>query len=183
MLFSNSGTQFTFECKCPKNYYGQLCEFKKNQFGRLIDSSTKTFGLKKIPFKSDFRCLNGGFRIEHFKNRCLCTRDYTGQFCEVEICPDMYKSISNHTMCANDSPSLISGDINQSDKEFILITHNALRSKVVPKAANMQKIYWDKTLQKLAQKRAQLCSLKKIPILKRQEPGYGITKFDFGILY
>lgn len=174
MLFSNSGTQFTFECKCPSKYYGQLCEIERRQFGRIIDSPKKSIGIKKTAFKSDIRCHNGGFRVDNFKQKCLCTRDYTGQFCEVEICPDLYKSIADHTMCVNDSPRLISGEINDSDREFILITHNALRSKVVPQAANMQKIYWDKKLQKLAQKRAQLCDLQKIKILKRQEPGYGV---------
>jgi len=167
MLFSESGSEFIFECKCEEGFHGQLCEYGNSQqpyqASRLLHK-----GIKRT-------CLNGGILINSFNKTCLCTKDFTGQFCESYKCADQYRLISNHTMCMADSEMLISGSVSLGERDFILATHNTLRTKVEPQASNMQKMYWDEKLQELAQKRAQLCDVKKIDVTMRQVPGYGIV--------
>ena len=91
-------------------------------------------------------------------------------------CLARYRLTANHTMCARDSPLLErGGGISEGEREFILITHNALRRKVEPRAANMQRMRWDAQLQALAQKRANLCDLGRVRSAARQEPGYGLV--------
>jgi uncharacterized protein YkwD len=78
-------------------------------------------------------------------------------------------------MCIADADTWVSGSVSLGERDFILATHNSLRRKVEPQAANMQKMYWDERLQELAQKRAQLCDVKGIEVVRRQEPGYGVV--------
>ena len=139
-------------------------------------------------------CLNGGlciqnddlsfnFRQQEDKTiqsvnfKCICKDNFTGQLCESEICSPVRALMLNHTMCSSVSPNLISEDvgISNSDINLIVNSHNNIRRQVVPSSSNMQKMYWDKQLEILAQKRAQMCSAETGGILNRQQPGYGIV--------
>ena len=178
MLFSNAGSQFSFECKCERGFHGQLCELSHPKFSRLEMKKAERLNRKinTSVLKSNLNpCLNGGVLTDSFSRTCKCTGEFSGKTCEIKECPAPYNLIEEHTMCLKNSYQLISGNVSSGEKEFILITHNSLRKKVKPAAANMQKVYWDSKLQELAQKRAQLCDIKKIDITMRQQPGYGMV--------
>ena len=139
-------------------------------------------------------CLNGGLCIQNNdlslnvrqqaeKNSqsinfsCICKDNFTGQLCESEICSPVRALLPNHVMCSSVSPNLILEDLSISNSEinFIVTSHNNVRRQVSPSSSNMQKLYWDKRLEILAQKRAQMCSIETGGILTRQDPGYGIV--------
>ncbi len=127
-------------------------------------------------------CLNDGKCVTRQINnntktswKCHCNENFTGSLCETQICSDVHKTISNHTMCLQNSFHFKTGGLEPIDIELVLDMHNSLRRQVMPSASNMQKMYWDLRLQQLAQKRAQLCSVDIDNVSMRQLPGYGIV--------
>lgn len=127
--------------------------------------------------KSNNPCLNDGKCLTNYGNhnwKCLCSDKYTGRLCETELCSKVYRSMINHTMCLPNSANFISGEVNYTNINLILKTHNEARRNVFPLASNMQKMYWDNELQHLAQKRAQMCTVDSQRTLFKKEPAFGM---------
>jgi hypothetical protein len=61
--------EFSFECKCGSNFYGQYCELRKEYSSKEMCSSHGRV--------SSFEDANG-------KYKCKCFVDYSGEKCEIE---------------------------------------------------------------------------------------------------
>jgi hypothetical protein len=61
--------EFSFECKCGPNFYGQYCELRKEYSSKEMCSSHGHV--------SSFDDANGKFK-------CKCYVDYSGEKCEIE---------------------------------------------------------------------------------------------------
>jgi hypothetical protein len=167
---------------CLKYPYGNESFICVKSF--ISQDYTLCLPTRSMNCKESNPCLNGGVCLENSDNneenrplwKCICPKGFTGSLCETEICSQVHRLFSNHTMCQADSVNLESSDgVSKEDMELILDVHNTLRRQVAPLASNMQKMYWDVRLQHLAQKRSQLCSVDNTGILLRQQPGYGIV--------
>ena len=55
MSFSDSGSQFTFECRCGERFYGQLCEFGREYTGRMASDASMEAGV------DDFKVIEKRF--------------------------------------------------------------------------------------------------------------------------
>ncbi len=156
----------------------------------LNQEYTQCIPAKSINCIDNNPCLNGGLCIQNndmslmFKAKdesvsfkCICADNYTGQLCETSFCSSIHSLLPNHSMCASVSSNLIPEDtsINSTDLILIVDLHNKIRKNVNPSSGNMQKMYWDKRLEILAQKRAQMCSVESAGLLTRQLPGYGVV--------
>ena len=89
-------------------------------------------------------------------------------------CEKKYKDVSPfHTACLPPQPYVTKTGVTEEEKAILIDLHNTWRRSVAVPAAGMPKMYWDDTLQMLAQKHAERCSFAHDDMDWRSIPGTG----------